>query len=316
MGLTEFLIVLAVLHPKVAEKYIGTIAKAFPATFGPLLKVLNSYAEAHAIKTRTAAETHALVSRVEAFREKNLSEADIALLKMIDATPDGVVAMLETRDPVLAFSQADASRKLTNRLQIASQAAQHLGEEVTTGPVDEDFIHHFFRSSEDVSNATMQSLWAKLLAGEISRPGSFSPRTLEVLRATSQREAQNFTKFCSMVWQIKNELYVVRHDQTRIHTLSEAVGLSLRDLRQLEYAGLVHLHTLLHVEINAGDHLKYFDRFDYVACAHGTIPTSPLTIVGEELFPLSGAKPNDRYAEISTKYLERFLPRMPPDVRG
>lgn len=45
----------------------------------------------------------------------------------------------------------------------------------------------------------MRQLWARVLAGEIEHPGSFSLRTVEVLRNMSQAEALAFKNASSLV---------------------------------------------------------------------------------------------------------------------
>ncbi|MCY4354212.1 MAG: DUF2806 domain-containing protein [Truepera sp.] len=44
----------------------------------------------------------------------------------------------------------------------------------------------------------MQSLWAKVLAGEVRRPGSASVRTLSILRNLDQVTAALFSRLCSV----------------------------------------------------------------------------------------------------------------------
>lgn len=43
----------------------------------------------------------------------------------------------------------------------------------------------------------MQELWARLLAGEISSPNTYSLRTIEVLRNMNSKDAELFEKICS-----------------------------------------------------------------------------------------------------------------------
>ena len=63
-------------------------------------------------------------------------------------------------------------------------------ETVSVEPVEPDWILRFMNSVQDVSEEQMQELWGKILADEVSHPGSFSLRTLEKVRNISQREAQ------------------------------------------------------------------------------------------------------------------------------
>ena len=49
-----------------------------------------------------------------------------------------------------------------------------------------------------MSSADMQSLWARVLAGEVERAGSTSIRTLGILKDLDQSTARLFSRFCSV----------------------------------------------------------------------------------------------------------------------
>ena len=72
-------------------------------------------------------------------------------------------------------------------------------ESVSPEPVDKDWIVRFFNIVSDISNEKMQIIWSKILAGEIESPGSFTLRTLDVLRNISQKEAEIFVKIANYV---------------------------------------------------------------------------------------------------------------------
>ena len=66
-------------------------------------------------------------------------------------------------------------RKKENRDSIILQAAQELKDKtVDDTKVDIDWVNQFFAYAENVSNEEMQSIWAKVLAGEVQKPNSFS----------------------------------------------------------------------------------------------------------------------------------------------
>ena len=65
-------------------------------------------------------------------------------------------------------------------------------EVVTDEPVNDDWLNRFNKIVEDVSDETMQNLWAQILAGEVKHPNSFSLRTLDVLRNMTRSDAQLF----------------------------------------------------------------------------------------------------------------------------
>ncbi|MEI0524692.1 DUF2806 domain-containing protein [Brachyspira murdochii] len=73
-------------------------------------------------------------------------------------------------------------------------------EDVSDKPVTKDWTFKFFSAIEDISDEKMQDLWAKLLAGEIKQPGSFSYRTLETLKNMTSDEAKLFEKFAKLLF--------------------------------------------------------------------------------------------------------------------
>ena len=78
------------------------------------------------------------------------------------------------------------------------QAAEQLvNKTVPNSEPDHDWTARFFNEVQDVSSEEMQALWAKVLAGQVERPGSTSIRTLGILRNLEQSTASLFRLFCS-----------------------------------------------------------------------------------------------------------------------
>lgn len=63
---------------------------------------------------------------------------------------------------------------------------------------DLDWFNRFTMLAEDISNKTMQDLWAKILFGELTRPGSYSLKALKVFRDMSIVDAKLLAKACSL----------------------------------------------------------------------------------------------------------------------
>lgn len=96
-----------------------------------------------------------------------------------------------------------AVRKQVNIENIFQYAADELSqkEAVSPEPVDVDWTTRFIGIAEDVSDENMQRIWAKILAGEVEQPNSYSKRTLEVVKNLTQREAILFQRVApSIVW--------------------------------------------------------------------------------------------------------------------
>lgn len=62
--------------------------------------------------------------------------------------------------------------------------------------VDDEWLDSFSEKAETAHSENVQELWARVLAGELAIPGSFSKRALDVLKALDQSEAE---KFANMV---------------------------------------------------------------------------------------------------------------------
>ena len=63
---------------------------------------------------------------------------------------------------------------------------------------DHDWTARFFNEVQDVSSERMQELWAKVLAGQVERPGSTSVKTLDILRNLDHKTAKLFERLCSV----------------------------------------------------------------------------------------------------------------------
>jgi uncharacterized repeat protein (TIGR03899 family) len=91
-----------------------------------------------------------------------------------------------------------AIRKQQNLEAIIQKSLEYCSNTEVTDKPDPDWFTTFTQLSEDVSNKTMQNLWAKILAGEISQPGSFSTKTLKTFRSMNITDAKLLAKACSL----------------------------------------------------------------------------------------------------------------------
>ncbi|WP_448565475.1 TIGR03899 family protein [Thalassotalea ganghwensis] len=89
-------------------------------------------------------------------------------------------------------------RKQQNLEAIIAKAIQYCSDSEITDRADIDWFNSFTEFAEGVSNPTMQDLWAKILAYEVTKPGSFSLKTLKAFRTMSISEARLFAKACAV----------------------------------------------------------------------------------------------------------------------
>ena len=94
-----------------------------------------------------------------------------------------------------------------------------------------DWINIYFESAKNASDTYMQGVWAKVLAIEMASPGSFSFKTLDVLKNLSTKEFQVFEKLASL------ELHYAIIKGDYLNTL----GLNWETLQRLKDFGLISL---------------------------------------------------------------------------
>lgn len=113
-------------------------------------------------------------------------------------------------------------------------------------PVDSDWISNFFDAVANVSTEQMQILWGKLLAGEVQRPGSFSLRTLNVLKNLTQNEASIFQNFVPYVLKCPGDIEKTYEDYFLLEGLGvdgkgilHKYGIPFSHIMQLAEAGIL-----------------------------------------------------------------------------
>jgi hypothetical protein len=180
---------------------IDAITKLFEVVLIRLLEPLHKkrMARATAEEMRILARAEIDVEKIRLEGKAELEQLARRLLphsSAVEAVEGEIVAELEptfllTR--VRERMQFQEAKRQLNVEQVVLEAANELRNERASGePVDEDWIARLFGTVQDVSSPQMQKLWAKILAGEVKQPGSFSLRCLETVRNLSQEEAKAF----------------------------------------------------------------------------------------------------------------------------
>lgn len=99
-----------------------------------------------------------------------------------------------------------------------------------------DWFIRYYEASGNISDKEMQILWAKILAGEIEKPSSYSLRTLDVLKNISKEEAERFVKICNASIKSGSEKYVIPAD----HDYISKNDINYSDILMLEEIGLIN----------------------------------------------------------------------------
>lgn len=192
-------------------------------------------------------------------------------------------------------------RRQENIESITRNALKELPETVSTTPVDEDWIYQFFNHCQDIRNDDIQSLWSKILAGEVAQPNTYSLRTLNLLKTLSKEDAALFTKLCSFAWLAPDESDYNLLFRERDDSFLKESGLVYDKIIHLQSIGLIHYET---TGISLGfdeiaTKLDYFKKRHIISFPKEEkkmrVGDIFLTDIGNELVPISGAIPNEKY---------------------
>ena len=159
----------------------------------------------------TAAVEYPVTLLENAIQERKVESN--ARVRLIDASKTQIAQQMKV-DP--AYAQAAATkfaqrivRERVNVDQIAALAVQELAKlppplEMPDNlpedrpDVDDDWLSAFDGEAAQVSSEHAQKIFAKILAGEINRPASFSKKTLKLISQLDNRAAYLFSLACSM----------------------------------------------------------------------------------------------------------------------
>ena len=130
-----------------------------------------------------------------------------------------------------------AQRRLENLESIFNLAIEYSLTQSSGEELDPDWFFNFIDMAENVHSKGMQELWGKILAFEISRPGSFSLRSLQTLQQLTHKDAQIFRQAASMACKQKGD-----YSPKLITGYHQKPGL-------LDFLGLKQIH-----QINLAEH--------------------------------------------------------------
>lgn len=280
---------------KPLSKLIGVLSDGMGALYRPTGIRRDADAQAYAIQVLTDAETAAETKRLLA-----LAPAEANKLVVL------AEAGLEIEERVRQRLTHQQLKRQINIEAVAAKAIEVLPEDVSPQPVDEQWKTRFFSAAEEISNDDMQGLWGKILAGEVSKPGSYSLRTLEILKNLSQDEARIFQ--CARYLSLDTGHILKASDNSAMPEF----GLSYENILSLRAAGLLHDGDMQIVEMS----IKYppgFAALGYNGKALLFEPTNAaenlsigqymLTGVGKELLQLIDPIPQADYLDGLAKHL-------------
>lgn len=212
------------------KRLIEVVAEGIGGVSKPILTRKNADAKAYEIKTIAGAITESQQSLGPVKYETEAITIDSTLNGLPEAPFE---KRLTSRLSYLESKRQANTERITQYASAEFDGTEDIGEEKP----DSDWTSRFFRIAEDITTEEMQVLWGKVLSGEIKRPGSYSLRTLEILKNMTKKEAEVFIKTSKAVVTKGDRVFIPKTD--RENFLSDHYGVSFLDRVLLEEIGLL-----------------------------------------------------------------------------
>jgi uncharacterized repeat protein (TIGR03899 family) len=190
---------------------------------------------------------------------------------------------------------------------------------------DLDWFNRYITLAEDVSNNTMQDLWAKIFAGELSRPGSYSLKALKVFRDMSIVDAKLLAKACSLAVkdQSKKNIRIISGTyqqpglfnffakDRQVHVDLSHFGLNYADILSLADNNLIYKQESESSMMASGETLNFYYNGSplKLSCKKPNIAIQfyKFTPIGTELANLISDKPNDDFFTVLKQQLRHHF---------
>lgn len=139
---------------------------------------------------------------------------------------------------------AEEERQQVNMETVLNKAAPLVGLNARPEKIEEDWLSNFLEKSRLTSDDELQTLWAKILAGEANAPGKFGKRTVNLIASLDKSDAELFKNLCRFSWiGIAGGVGapLILDAQEKIVTDN---GVSWSSLKHLDEIGLVSFESL------------------------------------------------------------------------
>ena len=239
------------LDVSLSEKGVSGKAKlrslaAFDRLLGSLIDIPASQLESVANRVRARSRQEVSLIDTEGAVTRDILENDKDISRLVGEN-------YIQKQMGLVANKASVVRKSIEYLASADSNDSETGDRASQDArLDDDWLNHFERYAEQASTERMRDLWARVLAGEIRKPQSFS---LVTLRFMSELDKDIAALFESETEHRMTEGFILKPDN------AELVGERLLNLHFLEEVGLLHnVSTGFRLPMKARDDGTYYLR--------------------------------------------------------
>ena len=181
-------------------KLMDYSASGIGSVAGPMLVSWKARqeAKAKAIGAKGEVEAQRIVTEGQADTMKIIATAQANARSLLVSPDSNVQGQLDFAHTVTQRIQFQEEKRQSNIETVVRHAASELEDKhVEDHEPDHDCTARYFNDVQDVSTKETQRLYAKILAGEVEKPGSTSTKTLGILKDLDRPTAMLFGILCS-----------------------------------------------------------------------------------------------------------------------
>lgn len=171
-------------------------------------------------------------------------------------------------------------------------------QEATKETIEDDWLFTWRKCAGNVSTDELQSLWGKVLAGEVKQPGSYSLRTLDFLKGLSKTEAKLISKiacyviFASIIRIKEKELIYsnIINDLIYLQEIGIITGVNSTGLNSTLKSSSKECFETVLISYNKAIVIRHEDVFHQIR-----LPLYKLTEIGKNVIKLADFETNMEY---------------------
>ena len=209
--------------------------------------------------------------------------------------------------------QEEMERLVTNTVNAMLKADSVVDwSKVNLDQFNPEFRRRWISEASNVSDDTLQGLWARLLAGELESPGSVSNDTMSIARDLKKERAEEFQTLCSaaLCYSDGRPMIVVGCGSPGANSL-QPYGMSYDVLMRLAHHRLIVNDMTSYIDLVVSSSQEGIVRQRELAwllrwpegTKHHQIKGILFTLAGQELFPVVEKIPNPAYIAAMVKAL-------------
>ena len=227
---------------KSVEKITNNILTAIEKGIGKLSEPLMTLIQAKTKAVSLSIESKARIEQAEKLIELITGLPQITGLESMDEQ------VSHTVNRVIARVFSDETEKQVVREQVTALFIEELKnyplpEDNDAQEISKDWLNLFWSFVENKTDEDLQKIFAKILAGECVKPGSFSARLLHILSIMNKQDALAFQAVCSLAIHDESGVYLiepVEEYENFLHdTLTDTLKYDQFIIEDLESLGLL-----------------------------------------------------------------------------